>query len=69
MSAWERWSKRIVKGLCWAIIIVPLAGYLEILLTWQLVIFVFVGIVWDYILEAILPTDESSAAKAKEPVK
>jgi hypothetical protein len=57
MNNWERWAKRIVKGIIWLVAFLALAWALEVPPTWRVMFLVVVCSLIDDILGIALPTD------------
>lgn len=62
MNGWERWSKRLVKGLLWCPVYFGLAWTLGIDPTWKVLALVLVCALWSDVLDDILPTAERNHA-------
>lgn len=54
---WERrWMRRMIKGLIWAIVFIPLSHALDFEITWKLFALVITLSMLDGILDILLPT-------------
>lgn len=56
MSNWERWAKRIFKGLLWAPVYLIGALALDLSPSWQLLLLILVCDFWGDMLDAFWPT-------------
>lgn len=63
MNGWERWGKRMLKAFLWAPLLIGLAFWLSIPVTWQLIVLVVACGLWDRILEEIWPTPSHTSGQ------
>jgi hypothetical protein len=61
MSAWERWAKRIFKGVVWVFLYLLIAYSFDVPATWQVSAVVVLSGLTNDLLDLLLPTDAKAS--------